>query len=66
MQTWLTCLNIPEAQQVNIAMTYLLPPAYNVMTIQQKILQKSQQWINTFTQFSDILRRHYGEIDPDF
>ena len=66
MQTWLTCLNIPEAQQVNIAMTYLLPPAYNVMTIQQKILQKSQQWTNTFTQFSDIIRRHYGEIDPDF
>ena len=66
MKCWLDSIDAPDDQRATIALTYLQPPAFNVLTAEKRILQNNHQWTNTFQQFCDILLKHFGDIDTDF
>ena len=66
MTCWLDCISAPASARVKLAFTFLQPPAFNVLTASKASMEISHEWTNTFQQFSDLLLKHYGDVDPDF
>ena len=65
LQCWLECIQQPEHDHVTIAMTYLQPPAFNIMVANKKRLQNENKWHNTLEQFASLLLQNYGDIDAE-
>ena len=66
LEMYLKVLRVPNDQWVPMALLFLEPPAFDTIKAQKKLLQCQNQWTGSWTQFANIMLRHFGDPENDF